>query len=1031
MEKSVRLNILGNNTDAKAKIAAVQEKADALATEFPELKIGIDAAQAQAQLKILRDEMAQGSDSADLYAKALENVSVASDKMAESQSAQSDAFERLTALQRSGTASADELAAAENELTSASLRAADARERLAGAEANVAAVTKTATDEQVAAGLKTQESAKASTMLAGAWGKAKLALLGVGAAIGYGAVKAEDFQQKMEMIHTEAGVAQEKLGGLSQGVLQLAGQVGFSPTSLSTSLYHVASNMKSMGATGTQMMNAVKIAAEGAQVGQADLEDVTNALGAAIASGIPGVQNYQQAMGALLKTVGAGDMSMQDLAEALGSGVLAVVKGYGVTLNDVGASLATFGDNNIRGALAATDLRMAVQALAAPAKAGQEQLITWGVKQGDLSKDMREHGLIFALEHLQKLFRANGVDAKEQGQYITNMFGKRAGSGLAVLMGQLDRLEGKQKEVSEGASGFGNAWKSQAQTVHQQFADLKSGADALAVQLGSVFLPAVIKIVHGLSSFFNMLNKNKVLAVSFVAAIGALAGAVGFGHLVESIGNSGAAIKSLWSLGGSTIGMFQRMAVSLGIVTAAQDAQTAATEAGTVAEEGMDAAFAISPLGWIVIAITAVIAVVVLMVTHWKQVKEVAVAAWNGIKSAASSVWGWLKSAFSSMGHTLAKPFQDAASAVMGVFNRIKSFVVSSFDGWWKNNGDAIKQIWRAIWGGISAIFHTWWTATTAIARAGWTVLSTVFRAGIGVINAVWRPFWAILSTVAKAAWTVITTLAKAEWIIVKAVFETGVSAVRAVWSVLWSVVTATAKEAWAIVSTVVKVGWDVIVGIFGVSINLITGHWRNAWIDMKNMVTQVWNAVKSLFRSSMSNVESVVNTGLNAVTGFFRSLGSRIRGAVGNLGSLLVNAGRSLIDGLLHGIQSAFGAVMNTIQSIGSKISGAFKSVMGIFSPSRVFAGHGKNIVLGLVAGISGNAHLAESAVQGMAQRAINASSGHFSGRPGIAGGAAGGAPVTVNINGVVTDPTGTARQIAQLLNQYNRQGGKAPVFV
>ena len=48
-------------------------------------------------------------------------------------------------------------------------------------------------------------------------------------------------------------------------------------------------------------------------------------------------------------TVGAGDMKMQDLAEAFGAGMVAVVKGYGLSLKDVGAALATFGDNNIRG----------------------------------------------------------------------------------------------------------------------------------------------------------------------------------------------------------------------------------------------------------------------------------------------------------------------------------------------------------------------------------------------------------------------------------------------------------------------------------------------------------------------------------------------------------------------------------------------------------------------------------------------------------------------------------------------------------
>src|SRR5258707_10370276 len=45
------------------------------------------------------------------------------------------------------------------------------------------------------------------------------------------------FQSAMEKLHTQAGVAQGKIKGLGDGILKLAGQVGFSPDSLALSLY--------------------------------------------------------------------------------------------------------------------------------------------------------------------------------------------------------------------------------------------------------------------------------------------------------------------------------------------------------------------------------------------------------------------------------------------------------------------------------------------------------------------------------------------------------------------------------------------------------------------------------------------------------------------------------------------------------------------------------------------------------------------------------------------------------------------------
>jgi phage-related protein len=55
--KSVRLFLLGDNRDARAKIDEVDVKADELSAKHPELKIGIDTAAAAERLAILREEL--------------------------------------------------------------------------------------------------------------------------------------------------------------------------------------------------------------------------------------------------------------------------------------------------------------------------------------------------------------------------------------------------------------------------------------------------------------------------------------------------------------------------------------------------------------------------------------------------------------------------------------------------------------------------------------------------------------------------------------------------------------------------------------------------------------------------------------------------------------------------------------------------------------------------------------------------------------------------------------------------------------
>jgi len=338
------------------------------------------------------------------------------------------------------------------------------------------------------------------------------------AAIGYESIKsATKFQAAMTQINTQARVPLSQIKSLGNGVLALAGQVGQSPDSLAESLFHVESNFASMGITGAKALNLVKVAAEGATVGHANLVDVTNALTAAVASGIPGVQNMSQAMGALNAIVGAGDMQMQDLADAFGNGMVASVKGYGLSLADVGAALDVFGDNNVRGANAATMLRMSVQALAQPVASGAGELAKLGLTTTTLATDMQNGGLMPAMTDLMNHMKAAGITAKEQGAVITEVFGKKAGSGLNILADQMDRLKSKYPAIAAGANSFASAWTTTTHTLSMQFAQIKDGFEAVMIRIGEGLIPQV-------SSFISLIeSKGTPIVHAFSSAISGIA----------------------------------------------------------------------------------------------------------------------------------------------------------------------------------------------------------------------------------------------------------------------------------------------------------------------------------------------------------------------------------------------------------------------------------------------------------------------------------------------------------------------------
>lgn len=453
-----------------------------------------------------------------------------------------DGLGRLGEAAKAASSSVDESMAAAG--ASADRMAASVDAAATAASAGYAKVGAAAKESATGTKAAAAESAAATDSMAGK-------LLGLGpvfdkvakwGSIGLAGVAVESvkmastFDAEMTLLNTQADVSKDKIAGLSSGVLALAGQVGFSATSLSQSLFHVESGFASMGITSANALMMTKIAAEGAAVGHSDLIKTTTALTAVMASGYVPIADAAKAMGVLNAMVGSGEMTMDDLTKAFSGGALAVVKGYGATIQDAGAALAVFGDNNIRGAAAGTMFRMSVQALAVPAKTASVYLKEFGMTQNTLAQDMQKGGMKLALQDLEAHFQAAGIGATEQGQIITEMFGKKAGAGVAVLMGQYDRLMTKYPMMDSGVSAFGDAWVTTKNTFSQQMKEIHSGIDALAIRIGEFLIPKV-------SAFITLLEtRGAPIAKTIGSAFGGIAsgfsGAAGKPPAPANLGNA-------------------------------------------------------------------------------------------------------------------------------------------------------------------------------------------------------------------------------------------------------------------------------------------------------------------------------------------------------------------------------------------------------------------------------------------------------------------------------------------------------------
>ncbi|MFR0019628.1 MAG: hypothetical protein ACLRU3_06685 [Paraclostridium sp.] len=158
--------------------------------------------------------------------------------------------------------------------------------------------------------------------------------------------------------------------------------------------------------------------------------------------------------------------------------------------------------------------------------------------------------------------------------------------------------------------------------------------------------------------------------------------------------------------------------------TAAQVAMNVATGAwnvicgiATAATSAFGAAisFLTSPIGLVIIAIGAVIAIGVLLVKHWDEVKEKCGQVWNWIKDKFNQFKEWLGNVFATdwsekfgfLGDILNAYLTNVKNVLDGVkrfFSGIIDFIAGVFTGNWDRAWKGVKNIFKGIWDSFTGI---------------------------------------------------------------------------------------------------------------------------------------------------------------------------------------------------------------------------------------------------------------------------------------------------------------------------------------
>lgn len=325
---------------------------------------------------------------------------------------------------------------------------------------------------------------------------AALVLTGVVAGF-VGATKAAaNYQSQITTLITGAGEFEKNRKVVGDGLLKMAGEVGVSAGALAKGMFMI----ESAGYHGAEALNVMKMAAEGAKVGNADMEVTANAVTTVLKDYHMGAMGAANATNFLVSVVSQGKVHMQDLADSMAT-ILPLASSLHIPLAQVGGAMATMTSKGISADKAATYLRFSILALANETPKGTEALASIGLKADDVAAQLQKGGLLPVLqtiqEHLNKKFPQGGQEAFKT---LANLAGGARGLGAALqLTGQnLDDFVAATANVSSqvaGAHGKILGWANVQADFNQKMDEAKFTLESAGIAIGEKLLPYATRLL--------------------------------------------------------------------------------------------------------------------------------------------------------------------------------------------------------------------------------------------------------------------------------------------------------------------------------------------------------------------------------------------------------------------------------------------------------------------------------------------------------------------------------------------------------
>ena len=331
----------------------------------------------------------------------------------------------------------------------------------------------------------------------------------------------------------------------------------------------------------------------------------------------------------------------------------------GVASGQIAALGASMVAANVPSEVAATGIKNMILALTKGESATESQAAafqTLGFDATDMAARMQTDAQGAIMDVLQAL---KALPKEQQASVMNDLFGSESIGAISPLLTNLEGLQENFQKVGDASQYSGSMeaeFEARSNTTENSIKLLENAVQRTAINIGSLFLPAIQQIASGLASAIDAVTQFVQTHQELLGTLGAVAGVVAVAV---------AAYQGFMMIG-TIVAAFREFSLAARLAAAAQMA--------------LNVAMSLNPIGVVIAIIAALIAAIVYLWNTNEGFRNAVIAAWEEIKNTAEWAFNAAKDAISTAVEAIYQTLVEWCAKIEERWNALKETLSHPID---------------------------------------------------------------------------------------------------------------------------------------------------------------------------------------------------------------------------------------------------------------------------------------------------------------------------------------------------------------